>query len=167
MRLKAEEDSARTRAEDQARMKAAAEEKARDKAEEERARMKAKEGMTAKEERSTLEAEKQARVMQAKEVGRLKVEENARTMSEELPTDENPSELQRIQRECTSMVKSLKRLHEEERQLREANIFLAHRAVVVMGCTAGLDGGTRRGARRMAAARKASSSPSPVPMGGG
>lgn len=68
----------------------------------------------------------------------------------------NPSasELERIQRECASMVKTLKSLHEEERQLREANHILAQRAVL-MGCTAGLDGGTRRGARRKAAAKKA------------
>lgn len=68
----------------------------------------------------------------------------------------NPSELERIQRECVSMVETLKALHEEEKQLREANSFLAHCAVV-MGCTAGLDGGTRRGARRKAAAKKAAS----------
>mmetsp|Transcript_71 Transcript_71/g.108 ORF Transcript_71/g.108 Transcript_71/m.108 type:complete len:103 (+) Transcript_71:12-320(+) len=66
----------------------------------------------------------------------------------------DPSELERIQRECASMVKTLKSLHEEERQLREANHILAQRAVL-MGCTAGLDGGTRRGARRKAAAKKA------------
>jgi hypothetical protein len=65
----------------------------------------------------------------------------------------NPSELERIQRECVSMVETIKALHEEEKQLREANNFLAHRAIV-MGCTAGLDGGTRRGARRKAAAKK-------------
>eukprot|EP00578_Thalassiosira_sp_NH16_P004076 CAMPEP_0181138300 /NCGR_PEP_ID=MMETSP1071-20121207/34171_1 /TAXON_ID=35127 /ORGANISM="Thalassiosira sp., Strain NH16" /LENGTH=77 /DNA_ID=CAMNT_0023225123 /DNA_START=477 /DNA_END=710 /DNA_ORIENTATION=- len=52
------------------------------------------------------------------------------------------------------MVETLKDLHEEERQLREANSVFAHRAVL-MGCTAGLDGGTRRGARRKAAAKKA------------
>jgi hypothetical protein len=51
------------------------------------------------------------------------------------------------------MVETIKALHEEEKQLREANNFLAHRAIV-MGCTAGLDGGTRRGARRKAAAKK-------------
>eukprot|EP00579_Thalassiosira_antarctica_P026597 CAMPEP_0202014614 /NCGR_PEP_ID=MMETSP0905-20130828/29627_1 /ASSEMBLY_ACC=CAM_ASM_000554 /TAXON_ID=420261 /ORGANISM="Thalassiosira antarctica, Strain CCMP982" /LENGTH=63 /DNA_ID=CAMNT_0048574565 /DNA_START=64 /DNA_END=251 /DNA_ORIENTATION=+ len=51
----------------------------------------------------------------------------------------DPSELERIQRECASMVKTLKSLHEEERQLREANHILAQRAVL-MGCTAGLDG---------------------------
>jgi hypothetical protein len=64
----------------------------------------------------------------------------------------NPSELERIQRECVSMVETIKALHEEEKQLREANNFLAHRAIV-MGCTAGLDGGTRRGARRKAVRR--------------
>lgn len=64
------------------------------------------------------------------------------------------SELERIQLECASMVTTLKDLHDEERQLREANKIFAHRAVL-MGCTAGLDGGTRRGARRKAAAKKA------------
>mmetsp|Transcript_38146 Transcript_38146/g.80286 ORF Transcript_38146/g.80286 Transcript_38146/m.80286 type:complete len:121 (-) Transcript_38146:120-482(-) len=64
-----------------------------------------------------------------------------------------PSELQRIQNECASMVQTLQSLHEEERQLREANQLLAQRAVL-MGCTGGLDGGTRRGARRKAAAKK-------------
>ena len=72
----------------------------------------------------------------------------------------NPSELERIQRECASMVQNLKTLHEEERQLREANHILAQRAVL-MGCTAGLDGGTRRGARRKAAAKKAASTVQP------
>jgi hypothetical protein len=74
------------------------------------------------------------------------------------------SELQRIQRECASMAGALLELNEEERQLREANAFLARRAMV-MGCTAGLDGGTRRGARRKAAAKKiaASSSSSSAP----
>mmetsp|Transcript_1088 Transcript_1088/g.1947 ORF Transcript_1088/g.1947 Transcript_1088/m.1947 type:complete len:108 (+) Transcript_1088:146-469(+) len=72
------------------------------------------------------------------------------------------SELERIQRECASMVKSLKSLHEEERQLREANHILAQRAVL-MGCTAGLDGGTRRGARRKAAAKKAANNNSSKP----
>ena len=61
------------------------------------------------------------------------------------------SELERIQRECASMINTLKDLHEEERQLKEANENFAHRALL-MGCTAGLDGGTRRGARRKAAA---------------
>jgi len=51
------------------------------------------------------------------------------------------------------MINTLKALHEEERQLRESNTFLAQRAAL-MGCTAGLDGGTRRGARRIAAAKK-------------
>mmetsp|Transcript_52392 Transcript_52392/g.111324 ORF Transcript_52392/g.111324 Transcript_52392/m.111324 type:complete len:98 (-) Transcript_52392:323-616(-) len=69
-------------------------------------------------------------------------------------------ELERIQRECASMVKTLKSLHEEESQLREANRILAQRAVL-MGCTAGLDGGTRRGARRKAAAKKAANSSKP------
>ncbi len=56
------------------------------------------------------------------------------------------------------MIDTLKALHEEETQLRAANKFLAHRAAL-MGCTAGLDGGTRRGARRKAAAKKASATP--------
>lgn len=82
---------------------------------------------------------------------------NAIEIVEQITGNNNkPSELERIQRECVSMVETLKALHEEERQLREANNFLAHYAVV-MGCTAGLDGGTRRGARRKAAAKKAAS----------
>ena len=64
------------------------------------------------------------------------------------------SELERIKKECSSMIKTLQVLHEEERQLREANRNLAQRAMI-MGCTAGLDGGTRRGARRKAAAKEA------------
>ncbi|KAL3821711.1 hypothetical protein ACHAXA_003269 [Cyclostephanos tholiformis] len=73
------------------------------------------------------------------------------------------TEMERIQRECASMAKSLVMMNEEERQLRTANAILARRAVV-MGCTAGLDGGTRRGARRKAAAKKiASSSSSSLP----
>ena len=63
------------------------------------------------------------------------------------------SELDRIQKECASMVNTLKSLHEEERQLRESNHVLAQKAAI-MGCTAGLDGGTRRGARRKADAIK-------------
>ena len=64
------------------------------------------------------------------------------------------SELERIKKECSSMIKTLQVLHEEERQLREANKNFAQRAMI-MGCTAGLDGGTRRGARRKAAAKEA------------
>ena len=64
------------------------------------------------------------------------------------------SELERIKKECSSMIKTLQVLHEEERQLHEANINFAQRAII-MGCTAGLDGGTRRGARRKAAAKEA------------
>ena len=52
------------------------------------------------------------------------------------------------------MIQTLKALHDEEMQLRASNKFLAHRAAV-MGCSAGLDGGTRREARRRAAAKKA------------
>ena len=63
------------------------------------------------------------------------------------------SELEKIQQECASMINTLKTLHEEERQLRESNTFLAQLAAL-MGCTRGLDGGTRRGARRIAAAKK-------------
>jgi hypothetical protein len=86
-----------------------------------------------------------------------KITTNAIEIVERMTSNNNnPSELERIQRECVSMVETLKALHEEERQLREANNFIAHRAVV-MGCTAGLDGGTRRGARRKAAAKKAAS----------
>ena len=64
------------------------------------------------------------------------------------------SELERIKKECSSMIKTLQVLHEEERQLREANKNFGQRAMI-MGCTAGLDGGTRRGARRKAAAKEA------------
>ena len=64
------------------------------------------------------------------------------------------SELERIKKECSSMIKTLQVLHEEERQLHEANKNFAQRAMI-MGCTAGLDGGTRRGARRKAAAKEA------------
>ena len=64
------------------------------------------------------------------------------------------SELERIKKECSSMIKTLKVLHEEEQQLHEANSNFAQRAMI-MGCTAGLDGGTRRGARRKAAAKEA------------
>ena len=86
-----------------------------------------------------------------------KITTNAIEIAEQMTSmNNNPSELERIQRECVNMVETIKTLHAEERQLREANNFLAHRAVV-MGCTAGLDGGTRRGARRKAAAKKAAS----------
>ena len=64
------------------------------------------------------------------------------------------SELERIKKECSSMIKTLQVLHEEEQQLHEANKNFAQRAMI-MGCTAGLDGGTRRGARRKAAAKEA------------
>ena len=64
------------------------------------------------------------------------------------------TELERIKRECASKVKTLEELHEEELQLREANTFLAQRAAL-MGCSGGLDGGTQRVARRIAAAKKA------------
>jgi hypothetical protein len=69
------------------------------------------------------------------------------------------TEMERIQRECASMAASLVILDEEEKRLRIANTILARRAVV-MGCTAGLDGGTRRGARRKAAAKKIAESSS-------
>jgi hypothetical protein len=86
-----------------------------------------------------------------------KITTNAIEIVEQITSmNNNTSELERIQRECVSMVETIKTLHAEERQLREANNFLAYRAVV-MGCTAGLDGGTRRGARRKAAAKKAAS----------
>ena len=68
----------------------------------------------------------------------------------------NSVELEKIKKECASMINTLKELHEEERQLREANTNLSQRALL-MGCTAGLDGGTRRDARRKAAAKKAAS----------
>ena len=68
----------------------------------------------------------------------------------------NSVELEKIKKECASMINQLMELHEEERQLREANTNLSQRALV-MGCTAGLDGGTRRDARRKAAAKKAAS----------
>jgi hypothetical protein len=67
---------------------------------------------------------------------------------------ESSDELHRIQQECATMIQTLKALHDEEMQLRASNKFLAHRAAV-MGCSAGLDGGTRREARRRAAAKKA------------
>jgi len=68
----------------------------------------------------------------------------------------NSVELEKIKNECASMINTLKELHEEERQLREANTNLSQRALL-MGCTAGLDGGTRREAKRKAAAKKAAS----------
>ncbi|KAL7437586.1 hypothetical protein ACHAXH_004624 [Discostella pseudostelligera] len=74
-------------------------------------------------------------------------------------------ELQRIQKECASMIQTLKELHDEEMQLRASNKFLAHRAAV-MGCTGGLDGGTRREARRKAAAKKAAATTSGSGGGG-
>jgi len=75
-------------------------------------------------------------------------------------------ELQRIQKECASMIETLKELHDEEMQLRASNKFLAHRAAV-MGCTGGLDGGTRREARRKAAAKKAVATTTSGGGGGG
>jgi len=68
----------------------------------------------------------------------------------------NSVELEKIKNECSSMINTLQELHEEERQLREANTNLSQRALL-MGCTAGLDGGTRREAKRKAAAKKAAS----------
>jgi hypothetical protein len=64
------------------------------------------------------------------------------------------------------MIETLKVLHEEEMQLRATNKFLAHRAAL-MGCTAGLDGGTRREARRKAAAKKAVATSTGGPGGSG
>lgn len=103
----------------------------------------------------------QTLIMRARDDSKLKAQKiittNAIEIVEQMTSMyNNPSELERIQRECVNMVETIKTLHAEERQLREANNFLAHRAVV-MGCTAGLDGGTRRGARRKAAAKKAAS----------
>jgi hypothetical protein len=122
---------------------------------------------------ATLEVDVLDKFSAAQDDANFKVEESARMISnvnkiistndiaivEQRPSNNNnnnPSELERIQRECVSMVETIKALHEEEKQLREANNFLAHRAIV-MGCTAGLDGGTRRGAKRKAAAKKAAS----------
>jgi len=68
----------------------------------------------------------------------------------------NSVELEKIKKECSSMINTLQELHEEERELREANTNLSQRALL-MGCTAGLDGGTRREAKRKAAAKKAAS----------
>ena len=57
-------------------------------------------------------------------------------------TKEN-TELERIKKECTGMITTLKALHDEEKRLREGNQILAQQAVI-MGCTAGLDAAARR-----------------------
>lgn len=56
-------------------------------------------------------------------------------------------ELERLKKECSSMINKLKALHNEEERLREGNHILAQQAVI-MGCTAGFDSGARRGAGR-------------------
>ena len=61
-------------------------------------------------------------------------------------TKEN-TELERIKKECTGMINTLKALHDEEKRLREGNQILAQQAVI-MGCTAGLDAAARRGVGR-------------------
>lgn len=56
-------------------------------------------------------------------------------------------ELERLKKECSGMINTLKALHDEEQRLREGNHILAQQAVI-MGCTAGFDSGARRGAGR-------------------
>lgn len=57
------------------------------------------------------------------------------------------TELQHIQSECTSMTTTLKQLHDQEIKLRLANELLAQQAIL-MGCTGGLDGGTKRARKK-------------------
>ena len=66
-------------------------------------------------------------------------------------------ELERLKKECSGMINTLKALHDEEQRLREGNYILAQQAVL-MGCTAGLDSGARRGAGRGRVKRPASAS---------
>ena len=66
-------------------------------------------------------------------------------------------ELERLKKECSGMINTLKALHDEEQRLREGNHILAQQAVL-MGCTAGLDSGARRGAGRGRVKRPASAS---------
>lgn len=56
-------------------------------------------------------------------------------------------ELERLKKECSGMINTLKALHDEEQRLREGNHILAQQAVI-MGCAAGFDSGARRGAGR-------------------
>ena len=51
------------------------------------------------------------------------------TSSNEI-TDENGSELDRLKRECRAMVTLLKRLREEEEDLRDKNVMLAREALL-------------------------------------
>jgi hypothetical protein len=74
---------------------------------------------------------------------------------------DNHVELERLKKECSGMINTLKALHDEEQRLREGNHILAQQAVL-MGCTAGFDTGAKRGAGRgRVTKRPAPSSASP------
>ena len=75
--------------------------------------------------------------------------------------DNQVVELERLKKECSGMINTLKALHDDEQRLREGNHILAQQAVL-MGCTAGLDTGAKRGAGRgRVTKRPAPSSASP------
>ena len=75
--------------------------------------------------------------------------------------DNHDVELERLKKECSGMINTLKALHDEEQRLREGNHILAQQAVL-MGCTAGFDTGAKRGAGRgRVTKRPAPSSASP------
>ncbi len=72
---------------------------------------------------------------------------NAVEAKEETAHLEQHVELERLKKECSGMINTLKALHDEEQRLREGNHILAQQAVI-MGCTAGFDSGARRGTGR-------------------